>query len=96
MGAEHADVQHQVDAGLGDLGGEPLHQLDELEAQVGGAVAPARLEGESVVAVGQLLKAPFGQRRAGAVAHQLFDAVPLSGAESDPSVQVEAVELGAE
>jgi hypothetical protein len=56
------DITHQVDARLGDLRSEALHQLDRLELQVRGAVAPAGLEAQDVAAVGALLQAVIRER----------------------------------
>jgi hypothetical protein len=49
---EHAVVEHQVDAGTGRERRELLQQLDGLEQQVGGSVAPFGFQGQEHPAVG--------------------------------------------
>jgi hypothetical protein len=63
-----------------------------VEAQLGGAVAPAGLEGEQVAAVGELLESVVCERRAGAAKRTRRPMRPRSpGAERELAVQVEAV-----
>jgi hypothetical protein len=59
---EDAVIQEQVDRGAGNDGGELLHELDGLEEQVGGAIAPHRLEWDKHASVGGEVDAVLGER----------------------------------
>ena len=72
-------VEHQVDGGAGDDGGELLQQLDRLEEQMGGAIAPQRLECDEDAAVGPELDAVLGERGAEEVAAEPFEAGAIVG-----------------
>ena len=61
-------------------GGQTLHELQGRHHQVGGAVAPGRLELEYDLPSGVGLHARVGQRRAGDVAAQLFQRLALVSA----------------
>ena len=96
IGSQHAGVQHEVDAGLGDLGGQTLHQLDGLESQMGGAISPLRFQAKQVVPVRQLAQSVVGERWTRAVAHELLDARALGRPERHAAMQVEVIDLCAQ
>jgi len=68
MWGEDAVIQNQVDRGAGVDGREFFHELDRLEEQMRGAIAPHRLEFDEDAPVGPELDAVLGERGAEEVA----------------------------
>jgi hypothetical protein len=93
MRGEDAVVDEQVHGGAGDEGREPLHELDRLEQQLRGAIAPHRLELDEDAAVGAA-DAVLGERGAEEIAAELFEAGAIVGGNPDVGVEVEALGLG--
>ena len=87
-------VEHQVDGRPGCDGGELLQQLDRLEEEMGGAIAPHCLELDEDAAVGAELDAVLGERGAEEVAAEPFEAGAVVGGDPDIGVEIEAIELG--
>jgi hypothetical protein len=94
MWGEDAVIQNQVDRGAGDDGRELCHELARLEEEMGGAIAPHRLEFDEDASVGTELDAVLGERGAEEVAAELFEAGAIVRGHPDVGVEVEAVELG--
>ncbi len=87
-------VEQQVHGWAGDDGRELLHELDRLEEQLRGAIAPHRLEFDEDAAVGAEADAVLGERGAEEIATELFEAGAIVGGDPDVGVEVEALELG--
>jgi hypothetical protein len=65
MWGEDAVIQDQVDHGAGNDGRELFEELDRLEEEMGGAIAPHRLECDEDASVGPELDAVLGERGPG-------------------------------
>jgi hypothetical protein len=83
MRGEGAVVDQQVHRGAGDDGRELLHELDRLEEQLRGAIAPHRLEREEDAAVGAEADAVLGERGSEEIATELFEAGAIVGGDPD-------------
>jgi hypothetical protein len=87
-------VEHQVIARPGDDGGELLQELDRVEEQMRGAIAPDRFEFDEDAPIRTELDAVLRERRAEEIAAELFEAGTVVGRDPDVGVEIEAVELG--
>ena len=87
-------VEHQVHGRPGDDSGKLLQQLDRVEEQMRGAVAPDRFECDEDAAIRTELDAVLGERRAEEIAAELFEAGAIIRRDPDVGVEIEAVELG--
>jgi hypothetical protein len=94
MRGENAVIQNQVDRGARDDGRELLHELDRLEEQMRGAIAPDRLQRDADAPVGPELDAVLGERGTEEVAAELLEAGTIVGGDPDVGVEIEAVDLG--
>ena len=87
-------VEQQVHPGTGDEGGQLLEELDRLEEEVGGAIAPDGLEFDEDAAVGAEAETVLGERGAEEIAAELLEAGAIVGGDPDVGVEGEAVEVG--
>jgi hypothetical protein len=85
MRGENAVIQDQVDRGSGDDRCEFLHELDRLEEQMRGAIAPGRLQLDEEAPVGPALDAVLGERGAEEVAAELLEVGAMVGRDPDAS-----------
>jgi len=93
-GGEDAVVEQQVHPRTGDEGSQLLEELDGLEEEVGGAIAPDRFEFDEDAAVRAEAETVLGERGAKEIAAELLEAGGIVGGDPDVGVQVEAVEVG--
>jgi hypothetical protein len=91
---EHAVIHDEVDRGAGDDRRELLQELDRLEEQMRGAIAPERLQRDEDASVDPELDAVLGERGAEEVAAELLETGTIGGGDPDVGVEIEAVELG--
>ena len=94
MRGEEAVVHDQVDRGAGNDRRELFQELDGLEEELRGAIAPDRLERDEDASVGPELDAVLGDRGAEEVAAELLEAGTIVGGDPDVGVEIEAIELG--
>jgi len=87
-------IQNEVDGAPGCDRGELFQQLDGVEEEMGGAVAPGALECDEHSPVGAELDAVLGERGVEERAAELFEAGAVVGGDRDLGVEVEASELG--
>jgi hypothetical protein len=87
-------IQNQVDRGPGNDGRQLLHELDRLEEQMRGTIAPHRLEFDEDAPVGAEADAVLGEWGPEEVAAELLKAGAIVGGNPDVGVEVEAVEVG--
>jgi hypothetical protein len=71
------------------------HEIDRLEDDVSGSVAPAVPEAIEYPAVGELREALGGDRRPRPVAHEPFEASPIARGDTDVSVEAESLDARA-
>jgi hypothetical protein len=94
MRGEHAGRHDEGDRGAGDAGRELVQELDRLEAQLRGAIAPDGLQRDEDAAVGPELDAVLGERGAEEVAAERLEAGTIVRGDPDAGVEIEAIELG--
>jgi len=87
-------IHDEVDRGAGDDRRELLQELDRLEEQMRGAIAPERLQRDEDATVGPEVEAVLGERGAEEVAAELLETGTIGGGDPDVGVEIEAVELG--
>src|SRR3970282_1836169 len=94
MRGENAVIHDESDRGGGDDGRELLQELDRLEEQMRGAIAPDGLQRDEDASVGPELDAVLGERGAEEVAGELLEAGTIVRGDPDVGVEIEAIELG--
>jgi hypothetical protein len=87
-------IHKQVHRGARDEGRELFQELDGLEEEVRGAIAPDHLELDQDASIGAEAETILGERGAEERAAELFDARAIGGGDPDVGVEIEAVELG--
>ncbi|HLB48349.1 MAG TPA: group II intron maturase-specific domain-containing protein [Anaerolineales bacterium] len=94
MRGEHAGRHDEGDRGAGEDGRELVQELDRLEEQMRGAIAPDGLQRDEDASVGPELDAVLGERGAEEVAAERLEAGTIGGGDPDVGVEIEAIELG--
>ena len=87
-------IHDEVDRGTGNDGRELLQDLDRLEEQMRGAIAPDGRQRDEDASVGPELDAVLGERGAEEVAAELLEAGTIVRGDPDVGVEIEAIELG--
>jgi len=92
---EHTVIADLVGAGGRDQGGELAEEVEGLEEQRLGAVAPGMLQAVEQASVGELGEALGGESGARDVAEETLEAAPVLCVDGDVGVEVEATGGGA-
>jgi hypothetical protein len=93
-GRQDSEVPHQVGGRWGHQSGQAGHQIERVEDDMGGAVAPAVAEAVDDQAIGGLGEAVGGDRWASAVARETLQSAPVACGDADVRVEAEAVTPG--
>ena len=93
---EHAVITDQMQAWARHQPGQALHEFERRHADMRCAVAPGAFELQNEVSRVIAAEPFLGDRRARNVAAQAFEFLVLMRAKTHPSVQAEAVRIGAQ